>query len=144
MPIQTVDADAFINEQNDIATKLLQIREKIQRNAITTVCLRCGEDIGEARLNAIPGTENCIDCANELEKPHQDPPYANHRKRSEDHFVPRIGTFVPDEHEISLTEDQITRAASLLSEIDNCKDIEKLKEEIRRFVIIARCICLVS
>lgn len=46
-------------------TEITQIRAALRRIAAGTYgeCVRCGEDIGEARLNALPWTPLCRDCA---------------------------------------------------------------------------------
>jgi len=35
-------------------------------------CINCGQPIAEARLKAIPWTKNCITCAEEIDRKHQE------------------------------------------------------------------------
>jgi RNA polymerase-binding transcription factor DksA len=49
----------------DARTKLAALDEALDRVAAGTYghCADCGVAIGEERLEAVPGTEHCIDCA---------------------------------------------------------------------------------
>lgn len=57
------DEEAFVIAQEIVSRQLEQTRKALEQKSLTTVCLDCGEDIGEARLKAVPYTTVCIDCA---------------------------------------------------------------------------------
>ncbi|HEY7166039.1 MAG TPA: TraR/DksA family transcriptional regulator [Candidatus Binatia bacterium] len=73
-----VEESAQVDRMTNIATHL-EARDKRLLNEIETAldrvdageygeCERCGEDIGVARLRALPTATLCIDCAKELER----------------------------------------------------------------------------
>ena len=55
---------------NPLANADLVAREKLLAKA--GLCRGCGEEIGEARLKALPDTTRCIDCAKEIEGQRRD------------------------------------------------------------------------
>jgi phage/conjugal plasmid C-4 type zinc finger TraR family protein len=66
------DEESFFINQEAINEQLNAVHEAINQKSHTTVCLECGEDIGEKRLEAYPAATLCIDCASILEKKPQD------------------------------------------------------------------------
>lgn len=53
-----------------LATRLENIRVSLHklRDKSYGVCDRCGEEIGPARLRAVPEARYCLDCAREMER----------------------------------------------------------------------------
>jgi len=68
-PTLTMEWSRLSGVQREFAEKLARIDRALQRVDEGTygLCLRRGEPIGRARLDAQPATELCIDCARELE-----------------------------------------------------------------------------
>jgi len=68
-PTLTMEWSRLSGVQREFAEKLARIDRALQRVEEGTygLCLRRGEPIGRARLDAQPATELCIDCARELE-----------------------------------------------------------------------------
>jgi phage/conjugal plasmid C-4 type zinc finger TraR family protein len=64
----TEDDEPFMIQQAAVDKRLDQIREITQKVSLTSVCLECGEPIGEARKKAIPSATLCIDCAEYLDR----------------------------------------------------------------------------
>ncbi len=56
-------------QERMIRDELYQINMALQRIEAGTfgLCLECGEEIAEARLQAMPGTTLCIECASDHE-----------------------------------------------------------------------------
>jgi RNA polymerase-binding protein DksA len=59
--------DALGNEARDEIRKISAALERIDQGSFGD-CLSCGSAIDEARLEAYPYAEDCIDCANEEER----------------------------------------------------------------------------
>lgn len=55
--------DAIGNESETELARINRALERLREGAYTT-CSRCGEDIDLRRLEAVPYTDLCIDCAN--------------------------------------------------------------------------------
>ena len=64
----TGDDEPFLIQQDMVDTSLAVVRETMSRKSLTTICLDCGEDIGTARLKAVPSATLCIDCQNYANK----------------------------------------------------------------------------
>jgi DnaK suppressor protein len=58
----TEDDEPFLIQQRQVDKSLEAVREALNKKSHTTICLACGEDIGEARLKAVPSATLCIDC----------------------------------------------------------------------------------
>jgi len=58
----TGDDEPFLIQQDQVDNSLLAVREALSKKSITTICLECGEEIGTARLEAVPSATMCIDC----------------------------------------------------------------------------------
>ena len=58
--------DALGNEARDEIQKISAALERMEAGSYGT-CLECGGDIDDARLDAYPYAEDCIDCAREEE-----------------------------------------------------------------------------
>jgi len=58
----TGDDEPFLIQQDQVDKSLLAVREKLNKKSLTTICLDCGEEIGTARLEAVPSATLCIDC----------------------------------------------------------------------------------
>jgi len=59
----TEEADeAFLISEGLVSAGVDAVREQLSRKSLTKVCLDCGEEIGEARLKAVPYATLCIDC----------------------------------------------------------------------------------
>jgi DnaK suppressor protein len=56
------DDEVFMIQQEAIGSSLSAVRELLEKRSLTTICLECGEPIGEARLKALPSATLCIDC----------------------------------------------------------------------------------
>lgn len=60
----TGDDEPFLIQQDQVDKSLLAVREALNKKSFTTICIDCGEEIGAARLAALPSATLCIDCAN--------------------------------------------------------------------------------
>lgn len=58
-------ANKLVEEQRDEAIK--KVRSKIANEASRTHCFLCGEEIPDARRQAVIGCKTCIDCQEDLE-----------------------------------------------------------------------------
>ena len=63
MSVDLNDEESFFANQEALENQLSQVREALEKKSETTICIDCGEPIGEARLKAIPSATRCIDCA---------------------------------------------------------------------------------
>lgn len=89
------------------------------------ICESCGEDIGPKRLEAIPWTRLCVECARDYEK----------RREILPQSTEVIGTArIPDEYQ-GLTNDQIVNAIYELLQADERIDTDELKIAIHRGVV---------
>lgn len=62
-PIQvTGDDEPFLIQQDMLDRSLEAVRDTLNKKSLTTICLDCGEEIGAARLKAVPSATRCIDC----------------------------------------------------------------------------------
>ena len=64
----TEDDEPFLIQQEQVDQSLIVVREALNKKSLTTICLVCGEDIGTARLKAVPSAELCIDCQTYADK----------------------------------------------------------------------------
>ena len=62
LQITEEEDDAFAISTAAVDSTLLAVREQLSRKSLTTICLECGDPIGEARLKAMPSATLCIDC----------------------------------------------------------------------------------
>ena len=58
----TGDDDPFISQQEAIDAGVKAAREAICHVSLITICIDCGEPIGDERKKAVPSTMRCIDC----------------------------------------------------------------------------------
>jgi RNA polymerase-binding transcription factor DksA len=63
MSVDLNDEESFFANQEAVNSQLAAVRESLERKSQTTICIECGEEIGEARLKAVPSATLCIDCA---------------------------------------------------------------------------------
>jgi phage/conjugal plasmid C-4 type zinc finger TraR family protein len=60
--------EAFVLQQGEVDASLANVREALNKKSLTTICIECGEPIGEERKKAVPSAEYCIDCQEYLDK----------------------------------------------------------------------------
>jgi len=105
-------------EQIDLALTKMTIGEY-------GVCESCGDDISPKRLEAIPWTRLCVECARDYEK----------KKKTLPQTTEVIGTAkVPDEYQ-GLTSEQLVHAVYEHLQADERIDTEELKIAVRKGVI---------
>ena len=63
MAVDLNDEESFFANQEAVNSQLAAVRESLEKKSQTTICVECGEPIGEARLKAVPSATLCIDCA---------------------------------------------------------------------------------
>jgi phage/conjugal plasmid C-4 type zinc finger TraR family protein len=71
MSVDLNDEESFFANQEAVNKQLASVREALEKKSQTTICIECGEPIGEARLKAMPSATLCIDCATYLSKYHK-------------------------------------------------------------------------
>jgi RNA polymerase-binding transcription factor DksA len=65
--VELENGETLVALDQEISEELARIDKALTRLDADAYfqCERCGEDIGEARLQALPDSALCIDCANE-------------------------------------------------------------------------------
>jgi phage/conjugal plasmid C-4 type zinc finger TraR family protein len=63
MSVDLNDEESFFANQEAVNSKLAAVRESLEKKSQTTICVECGDPIGEKRLEAVPSATLCIDCA---------------------------------------------------------------------------------
>lgn len=58
-------------EQLDRDMAIAHARRAVKANNLSGICLACGDEIGQARFNALPGCAHCIECACLIESKRQ-------------------------------------------------------------------------
>lgn len=63
------EAERIVTVSEDLQQILIQVNSALQRmdEGSYGACLRCGNPIGEERLEAFPYVAHCIDCQSQLE-----------------------------------------------------------------------------
>lgn len=57
------DEESFFAAQAEVNNQLENVRALLETPSGLKVCIDCGEEIGEKRLQLIPSATRCIDCA---------------------------------------------------------------------------------
>jgi DnaK suppressor protein len=67
--IEREDDDALVGQDALLTREIAAVRAAINRVTVGSYgeCTRCGEPVGEKRLNAYPEAALCIACAREME-----------------------------------------------------------------------------
>jgi phage/conjugal plasmid C-4 type zinc finger TraR family protein len=60
--------EAFVLQQGEVDASLAAVREALNKKSLTTICVECGDPIGDARKKAVPSATLCIDCQEFLDK----------------------------------------------------------------------------
>ncbi len=62
--------DGAVQDQIDdtVTDAVLRARASMPKGDAATVCIECGEDIPEARRQALPGVRTCVACQSERDR----------------------------------------------------------------------------